>query len=154
MKKLSLLIVAVALTLGTAFGQANEIEMFQSMYKIEKKAMLMDFLQLSEENAKVFWPIYEEYEAERVKLGARRIELIQKYSEEYETLTDEQADALMSESFTIRMKEEKLQQKYYKKVKKEMTALLAVQFIQFERFVRTSVDNKLNSQLPLVGERQ
>ncbi len=154
MKKFTVLVVAVVLSVGTAFSQANEIEMFQSMYKIEKKAMLMDFLSLTEEDAKVFWPIYEEYEAERVKLGARRIELIQKYAEEYETLTAEQADELMMESFSIRAKEEKLQQKYYKKVKKASGALRAVQFIQFERFVRTSVDNKLNGQLPLVGERQ
>ena len=151
MKKITLLLAAVVFSLG-AFAQANEIEMFQSMYKIEKKAMLMDFLKLNEEDAKVFWPIYEEYEAERVKLGSRRIELIQKYAEEYETLTDEQADALMIESFKIRNSEEKLQQKYYKKVKKEMSALRAVQFVQFERFVKTSIDNKLNSQLPLVGE--
>ena len=44
MKKFTVLVVAVVLSVGTAFSQANEIEMFQSMYKIEKKAMLMDFL--------------------------------------------------------------------------------------------------------------
>lgn len=153
MKKLSLLLAAVVISVGV-FAQANEIEMFQSMYKIEKKAMLMDFMTLNEEDAKVFWPIYEAYEAERAELGSRRIELIQKYAEQYETLTDEQADELMKESFAIRKKEESLQGKYYKKVKKEMTALRAAQFIQFERFVKTSIDNKLNSQLPLVGERR
>lgn len=153
MKRLTLLLAAVVISVG-AFAQANEIEMFQSMYKIEKKAMLMDFMELNEEDAKVFWPIYEAYEAERVELGSRRIELIQKYAELYETLTDEQADELMKESFAIRKKEESLQAKYYRKVKKEMTALRAAQFVQFERFVKTSIDNKLNSQLPLVGERR
>jgi hypothetical protein len=152
MKKVLALAVAAFFTTGL-MAQQNELEMFQSMYKIEKKALLMDFLQLEDEQAKIFWPIYEEYESERTKNANRRIELIKKYAEEYETLTDEQADALAKESFAVRATRDKLQKKYYNKVKKALGAKRAAQFIQFERFVANAMDSKLNDSLPLIGEK-
>jgi Spy/CpxP family protein refolding chaperone len=152
MKKVLTLAVAAFFTTGL-MAQQNELEMFQSMYKIEKKALLMDFLQLEDEQAKIFWPIYEEYESERTKNANRRIELIKKYAEEYETLTDEQADALAKESFAVRATRDKLHKKYYNKVKKALGAKRAAQFIQFERFVANAMDSKLNDSLPLIGEK-
>ena len=44
--------------------------------------------------------------------------LIKKYAESYENMTDEQANALVGESFAIRMEREKLQKSYYNKFKK------------------------------------
>jgi hypothetical protein len=152
MKKVLALAVAAFFTTGL-MAQQNELEMFQSMYKIEKKALLMDFLQLEDEQAKIFWPLYEEYESERTKNANRRLELIKKYAEEYETLTDEQADALAKESFAVRATRDKLQKKYYNKVKKALGAKRAAQFIQFERFVANAMDSKLNDSLPLIGEK-
>ena len=153
MKKVSIVLVALFLFVGFAKAQQNEVEMFQSMFKVEKKAMLMDFLMLTDDEAKVFWPIYEEYEMERVKLSSRRIALIKKYAEEYETLTEEQIDELANESFAIIDGTNKLHKKYYKKFKKAVSAKRAGQFVQFERFVKTSVDNELNRNMPLIGER-
>jgi hypothetical protein len=152
MKKVLALAVAAFFTTGL-MAQQNELEMFQSMYKIETKALLMDFLQLEDEQAKIFWPLYEEYESERTKNANRRIELIKKYAEEYETLTDEQADALAKESFAVRATRDKLHKKYYNKVKKALGAKRAAQFIQFERFVANAMDSKLNDSLPLIGEK-
>ena len=153
MKNLKLIIAAAVLLCSTtAFGQANEIELFKSVYKVEKKAMIMEFLKLSDDEAKGFWPIYESYESERSAIGSMRIELIQKYVESYNTMTDEQADEMMTASFDMRSKLEKLHKTYYAKIKKEMGALRAVQFVQFERLVKTSLDVELYNQLPLVGE--
>ena len=78
--------------------------------------------------------------------------LLEKYVAEYESLTDEQADVIVKETFSIRSKSEKLQKKYYKKIKKELGAKTASQFVQFERYVQTSVDEVLQEALPLIGE--
>ena len=151
MKKL-LVTLALAVFALASFAQNNEVEMFQSFFKVEKKALLMDYLQLTNEEAQAFWPIYEAYEAERGELGNRRIALIKKYAEEWKTLTPEQADELAKESFAIINTRNKLQQKYYKKMKKAVGALRAAQFVQFERFVQTMIDAELNNNMPLIGE--
>ncbi len=152
MKKLIVIALAALVSTGL-WAQSNELEMFQSMYTIEKKALLMDFLQLSDEEGKAFWPIYEEYEAERTKNANRRIELIQKYAEEYATITGEQADELVKESFAVRAVQEKLHKKYYNKIKKSVGALRAAPFIQFERFVQTALNSQLDDNIPLIGEK-
>lgn len=151
MKKL-LITLTIAFFASTSFAQTNEVEMFQSVFKVEKKALLMDYLQLTNEEAQAFWPLYEAYEAERGELGNQRIALIKKYAEEWKTLTPEQADELANESFAIINKRNKLHQKYYKKMKKAVGALRAAQFVQFERFVQTMIDAELNNNMPLIGE--
>ncbi len=151
MKKV-LVVLAFAFLGNQAFAQTNEIEMFQSIFKVEKKALLMDFLKLSEEDATAFWPVYEAFEADRQELAKKRIALIYKYAEEYETLDAEQADELAMESFKIRAAHEKLHKSYYKKVKKAVGAIRAAQCIQFERFIDNEIDNQVNSNMPLIGE--
>lgn len=136
-----------------ANAQNNEVEIFQSMFKMEKKALLMDYLQLNEEEATPFWEIYDEYELKRTNIGKKRIALINKYAEEFNTLTDEQADELAAESFSIKAAQLKLHKTYYKKIKKALGAKRAAQFVQFERFINTAIDNELNSAIPLIGEK-
>ena len=152
MKKLLLAATVVLFSLGLS-AQQNEVEMFQSVFKVEKKALLMDFLQLSDEEAQAFWPIYETYELERAEIGNKRIALIKKYAEQWQNMTEEQADALVAESFALRAQRDKLQKKYYKKMKKAVGALRAAQFVQFERFVQTQIDSELDNNMPLIGER-
>lgn len=151
MKRICIVLALVVVGI-TSFAQNSEIELFQSIFKVEKKALLMDYLQLTNEEAQAFWPIYAAYEAERGELGNQRIALIKKYAEAWQTLTPEQADALANESFAIINKRTKLHQKYYKKIKKAAGALRAAQFVQFERFVQTMIDAELNNNMPLIGE--
>lgn len=152
MKKLFFSILVGALSLGTHAQNANELEIFKSVFSIEKKAMLMDFLQLSDAEATAFWPIYEAYQKELNVLADRRIILISEYVNNYGAITAEEADAMMKESSEIIIKREKLRAKYYEKVKKATSSIRAAQFVQFERFVQNAIDSELNDSLPLIGE--
>lgn len=152
MKKLILTLMIGVLSIGAYAQDANELEMFKTVFSVEKKAMLMDFLQLSDTEATAFWPIYEEYQKELNVLADRRIALITEYVNNYGAITAEEADAMMKESSDIIIKREKLRAKYYEKVKKATSSIRAAQFVQFERFVQTSIDNELDNNLPLIGE--
>ena len=48
----------------------------------------------TETEDKAFWPIYREYDAEMAKLGDERVALIAEYARDYDTMTDDVADAL------------------------------------------------------------
>ena len=151
MKKV-LVLLAFAFLGSQAIAQSNEAEMLISMFKVEKKALLMDFLQLSEEEGAAFWPVYEAFDMERGHIAKKRIDLISKYAEGYGAMTAEQVDALANESFAIRASLEGLHKTYYKKFKKAVGAIRAAQFVQFERFVDNAIDSRLNDSLPLIGE--
>jgi hypothetical protein len=151
MKKIVFLLMALCIGLNMS-AQNDEIELFQSVFKLEKKALLVKFLSLSDAESEDFWSTYNEYEAKLSKTSNKRIQLIKKYAESYENMTDEQANALVGESFAIRMEREKLQKSYYNKLKKSHGAKRGAQFVQFERFVQNQIDNELNQSFPLIGE--
>lgn len=151
MKKV-LFLLAFAIFGGQVIAQNNEAEMMMSMFKVEKKALLMDFLKLNEDEAALFWPVYEEFTMDRGELSKKRIALITKYTDEYNTITAEQIDELVGESFANRAAIEKLHKSYYKKFKKAVGAKRAAQFVQYERFVDNAINTELNNNLPLIGE--
>lgn len=151
MKKV-LVLLAFAFLGSQSFAQNNEDELFLSVFKVEKKAMLMDYLALDEAEAAAFWPIYEEYAMAKGNQAKDRIGLIKRYAEQYEGLTAEQADALVADTFKFRAAKEKLEKDYYKKIKKAVGSIRAAQFLQFERYIDTAVDAELYNSMPLVGE--
>ena len=153
MKKV-LVVLMFAFFGSSLVAQNNEAELFLSVFKVEKKAILMEYLKLSETEAAAFWPIYNAFEVERANVARERIALMTKYAEQYNTLTAEQADILYTESAKWRASRAKLEQTYYKKFKKAVGAVRAAQFVQFERYVDTSIDAELYDNMPVIGQFQ
>ena len=154
MKKLSILLFAVAIA-STSWAQStrSEFEVIRDIFKTEKKAVVAGFLNLSEADANKFWPIYDKYEAERTKIGTERFNLINNYVDKYATLTDAQADELMTKSLGIQKEEMALKKKYYGQIKKSLGATKAASFIQLEDYISLAVRAALYDSLPLVGEK-
>ncbi|MDH4090515.1 MAG: hypothetical protein OEV74_07695 [Cyclobacteriaceae bacterium] len=136
-----------------AFGQKTETELIRSAFRLEKKALVAEFLQLSDADATKFWPIYEKYEQERTEAGTRRINLIETYIDKYENMDDATADALVKESAAIKKKEIALREKYYGTVKKSISTSVAARFYQIEDAINVGVLNELNSQIPLLNKQ-
>ena len=133
-------------------AQDAELEAFKNLFNSEKKTVLVEFLDLDATKAMAFNEIYDDYLVEQKTIANSRIALVEQYVDEYETLTDDQADALVSETFTVRAKSDKLQKKYYKKFKKALGAKSASKFVQFERYVQTTIDSGVQEALPLIGD--
>src|SRR5882724_9849490 len=60
-----------------------------------KKQLIAANLTLTDSEATKFWQVYEEYSAEMGKINDTRTAIIKEYSDEYGTLTDDQADNLI-----------------------------------------------------------
>ena len=58
-------------------------------------------MELTESEAKGFWPVYEEYQKELAGIYQRIGKLIESYAQDYQTLTDEKAKALIGEMVAI-----------------------------------------------------
>ena len=152
MKKVFIVLFSL-LACSFASAQNTELELLRSAFRLEKKAMVAEFLALGEEEAAKFWPIYERYEQERADLGARRIKNIEAYAEKYESMDDVTADALVKESLAVQKKELSLRDKYYGIVKKSISTLTAARFYQIEDAIYAGVLNELNNQVPLLEKR-
>ena len=151
MKKMIFCLVAVAMVIGgAAQAQSNYEELLRQDLRTAKTAVVTETMMLSTEEGDLFWPIYREYDLELAKIWDRRLALIQNYAENFENMDDATADAIMQDALKLREDRMKLRTKYYKKMKKEVGAILAARFSQVDGVIQNIVDLQIASELPLV----
>lgn len=153
MKKLFVLVLAIVASVAT-YAQSveqEEIDYIQSIYGMEKKMIVTEFLKLDETTSAAFWPVYDAYEVSRKELGKGRIELLQYLEENNDSLTDDKADYWMKEIIKLRTNSDKLLKSYYNKIKKATNPILAARFFQIETYLRTAQSFAVQDALPIVG---
>lgn len=150
MKKLTLLLLAV-FTFAFANAQSNseEIDLMQSIFGMEKKAMVSEFVKVDPAQSVAFWAIYDEYEMARKELGKKRLELFDQYVSNYENMTYETADKWTAEVISLSKSTDKLLTTYYKKVKKATTPVVALQFYQLEGYILSAIRVSVLEALPI-----
>ncbi|MGB5170455.1 hypothetical protein [Eudoraea sp.] len=156
MKKLgTTLVLAFVLALTTTLtinAQSNdeEVDFVQSIFGMEKKEAVADFLDL--ETADPFWALYDEYELQRKELGKRRLALLENYVDNYDNLSDEATDALLKEGQAIRNGNNKLIDKYHKKIKKVSGSKRAAQFYQIESYIQSAIRYGILEGIPFLED--
>ena len=145
------LIVFFLLLCGTTVvAQKTEAELVRSAFQLEKKALVADYLQMSNDEAEKFWPIYNQYEAQRIDAFTRRLKLVEAYLFNIEKgIAEVHADEMVKESAAIQKKELEVRQKYYKLIKKSISLPLAARFYQVEDAINVAVRNELYGNLPV-----
>jgi len=154
MKKALSLTAIFFLAIASTFAQSNkeEIELYQSIFGMEKKAIVSEFISLEGEAATEFWSLYDDYEVERKANGQKRIEVLDKYTKSYLELDDVTTDELVGEAMKVRDTQNKLIKKYYKSMKKAAGVKTAAQFYQIENYFASAVNVLLTEQIPFIGE--
>ena len=128
----------------------EEVDMMQSLYGMEKKALIAEFLDDSVNDE--FWSVYDEYETERKSLGKDRLDLIADYVSKYSSIEGEVADEMVKQSKQLNSKLTGLISKYTKKVKKATDSKVAAQFYQIESYLLSETRVQLMNNLPFLGE--
>ncbi|MRR21374.1 hypothetical protein EG830_00120 [bacterium] len=154
MKKITLLLLAV-FTFAFANAQSNkeEIDLMQSIFGMEKKAMVSEFVTVDPAQADAFWAIYDEYEVARKELAVTRIKLFDQYVSNYDNLTAEAADKWTAEVISLSKATDKLIITYYKKIKKATNPVVALQFYQIEGYILSAIRVSVLEVLPLPDVR-
>src|SRR5258708_6720462 len=114
-----------------------------------KKQLIAANLTLTDSEATKFWPVYEQYSADMGKINDTRTAIIREYSEEYGTLTDDQADNLIRRWLDTDIEQGKLRQRYVPIFRKVLPGKKAATFFQLDRRISMMIDVQLTSQLPL-----
>ncbi len=140
-------------TPGILLAQStDDINLIQSLWGIEKKAIVEEYMDLAPEQESAFWAEYETYETARKELGKQRINIISEYVGSFEDLTDEKASELMNKAIANNIAIQKLAKKTFKKMSKSVSPVKAAQFIQLENYFITSIQMYLQENLPFIGE--
>ena len=105
-------------------------------------------MQLSPEQSKKFWPLYDEYQSALIKLNNSRIQNLTNVGD-FAQLTDEKADQLIKEDLNLRKQRDELLARSYERVKQSLGALTAARFLLVESQLQSIIDLQLDSRLPI-----
>lgn len=149
---LALVVPAVLLPVSVGAQTTPEamLEMMRSDVRTDKTIAMGEVLTLSAEEGETFWPIYRAYIQDLSLIGDRRVALIKKFGEEYGSVTDESATTMASDWFAMESDYTKLLKKTHAKVAKEISPIVAVQFVQVENALNMLLRLQMAAELPLV----
>jgi hypothetical protein len=153
MKKITFLISVMVFTLfANAQSNNEELDLFQAAFGMEKKAIVANFVQPTEAQSDAFWALYDEYEVKRKENGAKRVELLSNYAQQFDSMTDEQAETWTNEVIKLSAATDKLIVTYYKKIKKATSPIVATQFYQIESYILTGIRMEILDGVPFLSK--
>ena len=137
---------------GMAQDKSTNLEIMHEKLKADKKLIVAKYMELTESEAKKFWPVYEEYQKNLQKLNERLQSLLQNYATEYQSnsLTDGKAKKLLDEWIVLDKDEASHRKTYAAKVLKVLPAKKAARYLQIENEARVLVKYDLAKTVPLV----
>jgi len=151
---LPILLILPLIITGTALAvneNAKEgVLVTRAMIVADRTQVVLNTLRLSDEEIKVFSPVYVEYWEEMNLLNDGLEKLILDYSDNYNNLTDEKALEMLDDYLDFQKKKVALRQKYVKKFKKVLTPKKLVQYYQTENKMDAIVMVELARRIPLV----
>jgi hypothetical protein len=130
---------------------ADNMQILSEKIKADKKLLVAANMELTESEAKGFWPVYEDYQKDLTAINQRIAKLIESYAADYraKTLTDEKAKKLVDELVAIEQAEAGLKASYVPKLSKVLSQKKVVRYLQIENKIRAAVKYELASGVPL-----
>jgi hypothetical protein len=150
---------AFALASGAALGQAkpaadkpaDNMAILRDKVAADKKLVVSTAMELTEAEAKAFWPVYDEYQKGLQRINDGLATVISDYAKEYnaKSLTDEKARKLLDRYLALEDDEIRLRKAMLPKVAKVLPGRKAARYMQLENKVRALVKYELASEIPL-----
>ena len=116
----------------------------------DKKLFVAENMQLSEAEAKVFWPVYDSYQKDMDKIMERTKNLIDNYAKNYETMTNVTAKRLTDEMLAIENDRLKLRKSYLLTFRTVLSATKVARFYQLENKSFAVMNYRAAEVIPLV----
>jgi len=109
-------------------------------------------MDLTESEAKGFWPVYEEYQKDLATIYQRIGKLVESYAADYRagTLTEEKAKTLVDEMVAVEHTDGALMQSYVPKLSKVLPPKKVARYLQIENKIRAAVKYELAANIPIV----
>ncbi|HMH11863.1 MAG TPA: hypothetical protein VK578_02030 [Edaphobacter sp.] len=159
---LSISMAAIVVLTGVSRGQTSsqapssqsnmdqDVDLLRKDIRSQKKQIIAANLQLTDQEAVKFWPLYDQYTAELVKINDAKYDAVKQYATSYDTLTDDQAVTLTRKLLGVDEQVAQLRLKYVPLVGKVISGRKTALFFQLDRRLLMLIDLQLASQIPMV----
>ena len=159
--KIRAYLLGVLLVAGTAWSQGGPgggfaedqfVAEARELFQAGRKAIIAEELRLSDEEAKSFWPVYEDYLADMKVVRDQYVAIIGNYLARYDAgdLDDEFAKELLDDWLGNKADKLKVQEKWASKFDAVLSMRKVVRFYQLENKMDAEIDAELAILVPLM----
>ncbi len=129
---------------------ADTNQLVREKIQADKKLLVAENMQLTEAEAKAFWPVYESYQKDQAKIVDRTQKLINDYAQNYQIMTDATAKKLIDDLMVLENDRLKLRKDYLPKFRKVLSDKKVARYYQLENKIHAVVSYELAKVIPLV----
>ena len=130
----------------------TNMEILRQKVAADKKLLVASNMNLTDDEAKSFWPIYDSYQKDLYQINVRMTNLINEYALAYNkgAILDDTAKTLLDEMISIELAEANLKKTYAAQLTKTLPAAKAARYLQIENKIRALIKYDLADKIPLI----
>jgi len=131
---------------------ADNMQILRDKIKADKKLVVATNMELTESEAKGFWPVYDAYQKDLRRINQRMANLLESYAADFrsKSLTDDKAKKLIDEALAIEQAEADLKGAYAPKLGKVLPVKKVARYLQIENKIRAVIKYDIAQGVPLV----
>jgi hypothetical protein len=150
--KFSLIIFLVFLCVSS-FAQDKTSEwsdLLKTNVQKESKKLIEQNLDLTKAQAKIFWLIYDEYDAALLEITNERLKNISDYMVNYKSLDNTKAEQLLRTALELDQRKLNVQNEYYDKLIAVLPSTIVGKFFQLDQYIELLIQLQRSENIPLI----
>jgi hypothetical protein len=161
---LSISIAAMVILTGLCWNQSSaqtpsehstqstdqDIDLLRKDVRSQKRQIIASNLQLTDQEAEKFWPLYDQYTADLVKINDAKYAALKEFAASYATMTDDQATGLVRKMLGVDQSVAELRLKYISIFNNVIPGRKTAVFFQLDRRLVMLIDLQIASQIPMI----
>jgi len=140
-------------TASSKSGVDQNIQLLRQDLRSQVRQLIATNLKLTDTQATKFWPVYDRYTTDLVKINDQRYALIKEYAEQWGGMTDDQASSLTRRSLALDDQVAQLRTSYLPIFNQVVPGIIVATFFQLDHRIQELIDLQLASQLPFAQEQ-
>jgi hypothetical protein len=152
------MLVVLLLAVSAAPSRAGEasdasLDILRDTLRSNKKALVDVNLTLTDAEASQFWPVYERYQKDLTGVNDRLLKVIEDYTANFSSLSDEKAKALIEQYLSVEEDRAKVRRTYLPEIAKTLPGRKVARFYQIENKIDAVLRYDLAAKIPVVEEQ-
>lgn len=152
-----MLAVTLLLALSPVPGRAAaaddiNLEILRDTIQANKKALVAANLTLTDEEAERFWPVYDRYQAELIRVHDRLVAIIQDYTASFRDLSNEKARKLVDDYLAAEADRVAVRRDFLDDIAGALPGRKVARFYQIENKMDAVLRYDLAAEIPVVEE--
>jgi len=131
-----------------------DVHMLRADIRAKRKQVTAENMSLTPDEATKFWPLYDQYIKETIRINDVRWAMMKDYAASYKTMTDAQAADHAKRSIAVDKEFIALRESYLPKFEQLVGSKKAVQWYQIDRRLELLIGIQLASLIPVVETHQ